>query len=66
MYFCPRYFVLFWEPATRKTQQDQSYPIPLSGQDFFLYFFLGGGLAWFLRRNEAELSRRQQSVKGTL
>ena len=37
---------------------------------FFFFFFLGGGggraLAWFLRRNEAGISRRQQSVKGTL
>ena len=38
---------------------------PLVGR-IFLFFFGGGGLAWFLRRNEAELSRRQQSVKGTL
>ena len=34
---------------------------------FSIFFFLGGGgLAWFLRRNEAGISRRQQSVKGTL
>ena len=34
----------------------------------FFFFFLGGGgeVAWFFRRNEAGISRRQQSVKGTL
>ena len=37
---------------------------------FFLFFFFfgrgGGEVAWFFRRNEAGISRRQQSVKGTL
>ena len=34
---------------------------------FFFFFWEGGGeVAWFFRRNEAGISRRQQSVKGTL
>ena len=44
-----------------------SYSLKWAG--FFSIFFFfggGGGLAWFLIRNEAGISRRQQSVKGTL